>query len=76
MIEFVKNHLVNIKSLWHYQKPYLQYHEGSKNLIYLNLIAEVIETKSDYERAYLLQQVTQLLHPLSQYAYNSIKNDY
>ena len=42
-----------MKSLWHHQKPYLLYHEGAKILSYLNLIAEVIDTKSDYENEYL-----------------------
>jgi len=53
MIEFVKNYLVKIETLCHFQKPFLQYHYGPKILSCLiNLVAKEQENKSDYKNAY------------------------
>ena len=53
LIEFVKNHLVKIESLCHYQTLHLRYHDGSKNLGYLNRIVKYLSNKADLKNIYL-----------------------
>ena len=74
LIEFVKNHLVKIEFLCHYQTPYLRYLKSRKILSYLNSISKYVTDKANLKQI-LLQQIKQLLHPLIQYTYNSITND-
>ena len=74
LIEFVKNHLVKIEFLCHYQTPYLRYLNSAKILSYLNWISTYVSDKANLKQI-LLQQIKQLLHPLIQYTYNSITND-
>ena len=49
LIEFVKNHLVKIESLCHYQKPYFRYHNGSKILKNANRIVKYLSNKDDLQ---------------------------
>ena len=42
LIEFVKNYLVKLKSLCHYQSPYHQFHQGPIIVGYLNQITEYL----------------------------------
>ena len=53
LIEFVKNYLVKIESLCHYQTSHLRYHDGSKNLGYLNRIVKYLSNKADLKNIYL-----------------------
>ena len=46
LIEFVKNHLVKIVFLCHYQNPYLRYLNGPKILSYVNRIAKYLSDKA------------------------------
>lgn len=41
----------------------------------MNLTRKELGNKSDCKNTYSWRQLTQLLHPSSQYTYNSIKND-
>ena len=46
-IEFVKNHLVKIESLCHYQTPCLRYRNGLKISSYINRAAKYLSNKAD-----------------------------
>ena len=53
LIEFVRNHLVKIEFLCHYQTLHLRYHDGSKVLGYLNRIVKYLSDKADLKNIYL-----------------------
>ena len=55
LIEFVKNYLVKIESLCHYQKTYPQDHDGSKILKWLNRIEEELKNKNNDKYRYVSQ---------------------
>ena len=52
LIEFVKNYLVKIESLCHYQTSYLRYHDGQKVLGYLNRMVENLSNNADLKNIY------------------------
>ena len=74
LIEFVKNHLVKIEFLCHYQTPYLAYHNGPKLLRFVNQLERYLSNKADL-KINIVTTNKRLLHPLIQYTYNSITND-
>ena len=47
LMEFVKNHLVKIEFLCHYQTPYLRYLNSPKILSYLNCISTYVSDKAN-----------------------------
>ena len=64
LIEFVKNHLVKIESLCHYQTPYIRYQDSPIILSYPNRLTAELSNKPEYKIIYLFQQIKQLLRPL------------
>ena len=57
LMEFVKNYLVDIETLCHYQKQNLRYQNIPKILSYLNLIEDKLDNKSDHKSEYSSQHV-------------------
>ena len=74
MIEFVKNYLVKVESLCHYQTPCLRYHSSAKIFSFINQLAKYLSNKADL-KINIITTDKKVTHLLIEYTYNSITNE-
>ena len=65
-VEFVKNHLVKIEFLCHYQKTYHRYLKGPKISSYINRIVKYVSDKVDSNTDIITadKTITTFLNPI------------